>query len=252
MFYARSANAAGEKESLEHHSHRVSELCGEFLRPIGYGEIGTILGGLHDFGKASERFAEVLEGKRVHVNHAYPGAALAYCLYHQKKTARMLAIAIAAHHSFLDDGCISELKELMSGKGAGCDEDGNDYALFGEEEVKAALEAFRADSSDLMQIKVPKPLPAEEDMLADMLLERFLFSALVDADYSSSAEHFEPDYLRMHSGAVLEPKEALERLLQIRTEKQRTSTSSVMLNGLRDRLFEDCLNAAKKPQACLR
>lgn len=61
-YYARSANVLGEKETLEHHGQRASKLCGEFLKPIGYTEIGAILGGLHDFGKASERFAEVLEG----------------------------------------------------------------------------------------------------------------------------------------------------------------------------------------------
>lgn len=84
-YYARSANASGKKETVAHHVQRVSELCGEFLKPIGFEEIGKILGGFHDFGKVSRRFAEVLEGKRIHVNHAYPGAAVVYFRYNQKK-----------------------------------------------------------------------------------------------------------------------------------------------------------------------
>ncbi|MDO4316806.1 MAG: CRISPR-associated endonuclease Cas3'' [Lachnospiraceae bacterium] len=246
-YFARSANACGEMETLAHHSQRVSSLCGEFLKPLGYTEIGKVLGGLHDFGKASKRFAEVLEGKRIHVNHAYPGAALAYVRYNQKKTARIIASVIAAHHSYLDSGCIPRLKELMQGTGSGCDEEGNTYSLFGMEEMKKALEAFQAESPQLMQIKIPQPLPDEEDPVADMLLARFLLSALADADYSASAEHFEPDYLKKHSGTAFHPEEAMKRLLQIRTEKRQLSTSSAALNILRDQLFEDCLCAAEAP-----
>lgn len=246
-YYARSANASGEKETLGHHAQRAGNLCSEFLKPIGYAEIGSVLGGLHDFGKASERFAEVLEGKRVHVNHAYPGAALAYFRYNQKKTARILATVIAAHHSYLDNGCIFRLKELMEGTGSGCDEEGNTFSLFGMTEMKEALEVFQAENPWLMQIKIPKPLPDEEDPVADMLLVRFLLSALADADYSSSAEHFESDYLKIHTGSTFDPGDALERLLRIRAEKRRISTSSSALNVLRDQLFEDCLRAAELP-----
>lgn len=246
-FYARSANASGKKETLGHHVQRVSNLCGKFLEPIGYTEIGHVLGGWHDFGKCSEIFAEVLERKRVHVNHAYPGAALVYCYYGQKKTARVLATVIAAHHSYLDSSCISRLKELMRGTGPGCDEEGNTYSLFGMKEMQMALEAFRAENPHLLQIKIPRPIPDEADAIADMLLSRFLLSALADADYSASAEHFESNYLKTHTGSALEPEKILERLLQIRAEKQENSNASVMLNALRDQLFDDCLYAAEAP-----
>ncbi len=247
LYYARSANASGEKETLEHHAQRASVLCGEFLKPIGYTEIGAILGGLHDFGKTSERFAEVLEGKRIHVNHAYPGAALAYWQYGQKKTARMLATVIAAHHSYLDSNCVMRLKELMQGTGSGYDEEGNLFSLFGMTEMKEALESFQAENPRLMGIKIPKSLPDGEDPVADMLLARFLLSALADADYSASAEHFQPDYMKMHTGPALNPEDALERLLRIRAEKQKLSQSSPALNALRNQLFEDCLHAAELP-----
>lgn len=246
-FYARSANASGEKETLEHHVQRVSWLCGEFLKPIGYTEIGNVLGGWHDFGKTSKRFAEVLEGKRVHVNHSYPGAALVFFRYGQKKTARMLATVIAAHHSYLDSGCILRLKELIEETGPGCDEEGNMFSLFGAVEMKEALEVFQTENPQFMQIKIPHPLSDADDPVADMLLARFLLSALADADYSASAEHFKPDYLETHTGQDFKPEEALEHLLQLRDEKQKLSTSSVVLNVLRDQLFQDCLHAAELP-----
>lgn len=246
-YYSRSANDSGEKELLRNHLRRVSQLCGEFLRPIGYEKAGNALGGLHDFGKASERFAEVLEGKRVHVNHAYPGAAVVYFLYGKNKTARMLATVIAAHHSCLDNGCILRLKELMQGVGTGCDGEGNTFSLFGESEIGEALEVFREETPQLVQIKIPFPFPSEDDPVADMLLERFLLSALADADYSASAEHFEPNYMREHMGRMLNPEEVLERLLQMKAEKQKNSTASAALNILRNQLFEDCLCTAELP-----
>ncbi len=246
-YYARSANKSGEKETLESHAQRAGRLCSEFLKPVGYSEIGHILGGLHDFGKASEIFAEVLEGKRVHVNHAYPGASLAYFRYGQKKTARTLATVIAAHHSYLDNGCILKLKELMQGTGSGCDEEGNVFSLSGMAEMKEALEIFQAEMPELMRIKIPKPVPDEEEPVADMLLVRFLLSGLADADYSSSAEHFDPDYLKTHTGTTFNPEKVMGRLLQIRAEKQKLSASSSALNALRDQLFEDCLHAAELP-----
>ena len=77
-YYARSANAQGELETVQHHLIRVAELCGLFLEPIGYSDLGQFLGALHDFGKYSPLFLEVLAHRRVHVNHAAPGAALTF------------------------------------------------------------------------------------------------------------------------------------------------------------------------------
>lgn len=56
--YARSANVAGEKETLEHHLRRASELCGEFLKPVGM---------LHDFGKSGKRFQKLQNTNRQRV-----------------------------------------------------------------------------------------------------------------------------------------------------------------------------------------
>ena len=51
IYYARSANEQGQKETVFHHLSRASELCQEFLSPLGYGAWGEVLGKFHDFGK---------------------------------------------------------------------------------------------------------------------------------------------------------------------------------------------------------
>lgn len=246
-YYARSANASGKRETVGEHLERVSSLCSTFLEPMGYAEIGKALGGLHDFGKESEKFAEVLEGKRVHVNHTYPGAAVAYELYGKKHTAKMLAIVIAAHHSYLNSNCISQLKNLVKGTEPYYDEEGNMFSLLGIEEMNEALEVLQTENPRLIPGKIPKLPLNKEDPVADMLLARFLLSALADADYSSAAEHFQEDYLRTHTGMPLNPKEAFKHLQEIREEKRRCSVSSAALNGLRDQLFQDCEDAAELP-----
>ncbi len=77
-----------------------------------------------------------------------------------------------------------------------------------------------------------------------MLWTRFLFSALVDADYSSAAEHEKPDYLLQNQGPELDPEEALQRLSQVQAEKKQGSTAASTLNVMRNQLFDDCLAAA--------
>lgn len=60
IYYARSANEQGQKETVFHHLSRASELCQEFLSPLGYGAWGEVLGKFHDFGKYSEDFQQDL------------------------------------------------------------------------------------------------------------------------------------------------------------------------------------------------
>lgn len=252
-YYARSANAQGEKETVPHHLNRAAELCREFLAPLGYEVWGEVLGKFHDFGKYSDQFQQVLRREKTHVNHAGPGAALVFQTYgglpvsgkKQKPGARFLASVIASHHGMLSFVDAQVLKRILKGEGDRLDSEGRSFSLFGREEI------LRACSYWKQAVGLPGPVPAlpsfadEEDVsLAKMLWTRFLFSALVDADYSSAAEHDEPDYLIQSRGPKLDPEEALRRLTQVQTEKKRNSTAAGPLNALRNQLFDDCLAAA--------
>ena len=93
-YYAKSENGNGEKETIEHHLARTGELCRKFLTPLGYGGWGEQMGLLHDFGKWSEDFQQVLRGTKTRVNHALPGAAVV------SKCPEMAAV-IASHHGEL-------------------------------------------------------------------------------------------------------------------------------------------------------
>ncbi|MEG0756669.1 MAG: hypothetical protein RR450_09740, partial [Oscillospiraceae bacterium] len=71
--------------------------------------------------------------------------------------------------------------------------------------------------------KLPDWKSGEDRHLSYMLVARMLFSALVDADYSSSAEHDEPDYLKTHTGPALDAAAALESLKALRAKKQKNA-----------------------------
>lgn len=229
IYYARSANEQGQKETVFHHLSRASELCQEFLSPLGYGAWGEVLGKFHDFGKYSEDFQQVLRREKTHVNHAGPGAALVFQAYGgwshggkgQNRAAKLLASVIASHHgelSLVDDGV---LKRVLRGEGDRLDSEGRRFSLFGQEEFRDAVSLWK---SAFTPPRLSPPLPAfsdgEDASLAMMLWTRFLFSALVDADYSSAAEHQKPDYLLQNQGPELDPEEALQRLSQVQAEKK--------------------------------
>lgn len=163
IYYARSANEQGQKETVFHHLSRASELCQEFLSPLGYGAWGEVLGKFHDFGKYSEDFQQVLRREKTHVNHAGPGAALVFQAYGgwshggkgQNRAAKLLASVIASHHgelSLVDDGV---LKRVLRGEGDRLDSEGRRFSLFGQEEFRDAVSQWKSAFTPPQAVATP-------------------------------------------------------------------------------------------------
>lgn len=247
--YARSANAEGEKETLEHHLRRASELCGEFLKPVGMEEAGKAIGILHDFGKSGERFPKVLNGKEHRVNHAAPGAAVVKD-YVTGNDIRPIASVIASHHGNLSFE-LPPCERIKSGRGKNIDFDDKNkqqprvYSLFGEDEYKQANGYFDSiHDQGKYKVSLPQFDSTYDGCTRKLLLYRMLFSALTDADFSSSAEHFEPGYLAAHTGAPLDCESAHQNLQQLIQAKKSGSTANTDLNRMRDELARNCEQAA--------
>lgn len=247
QYFARPANEQGEWEPLSHHLERASTLCSGFLSEFGYEGWGTVLGLFHDFGKYSDLFQQVLRHERTGIDHAGPGAALVYGTYQKRPGVMLAASVIASHHSCLSLCDTQTLRRICRGSGSRQNSEGYQFSLFGPSELQEAVAHWLKD----FQTPALKPEPPdfssqEDNRLARMLFLRFLYSALVDADYSSSAEHFDPDYLSKYSGPPLDICDAQARLNQLLEKKRAGSTASTSLNRLRDQLFGDCLAAAKQ------
>lgn len=219
----------------------MAELAHRFGTEVGMPKCAKTAGLLHDFGKYSEAFQNVLTGTATSVDHAVCAAAY---LYGSGKTAkpayRMIAEAAAAHHSALRsfESMATELRDICRGEGSGVCWPGKKSALFGPGQFIEAQRAFARDFSDFK-------FTAEhfEDTSADrkMLRERMLFSCMVDADYTASSGRSADD------GAALEPGALLSRLYDHMDELRKGSGSDKALNRIRDEVFQRCGEAGDMP-----
>ena len=259
--YAHTSRYGGEWERLEAHLKNVSGLCAEFLAPIEQRETGALLGLVHDLGKADELFQQVLRGQRTRVNHALAGAAiLLKSLGPNTRVGRTLAMAVACHHSGLDSSAVRTAEALYT-TGVEKDADHRDIALCDNHQLAEAVNWLQQVLPGALKRPSPLPAPSAKDetegdrdvlyvsQISEMLLTRMLYSGLIDADWSATAEYDEPGYLITHTGRPLDADAALERLLAIRREKQRSGQTqggkTSTLNKLRDALFDHSLRAGE-------
>ena len=96
-------------QSNEDHSKNVALLAEKFASKFGFGQIGKILGMLHDKGKEQVAFQNHIKSssgydnniKDEHVHHAYVGALL--CKKHYPQLCDIIGPEIFGHHSGLHD-----------------------------------------------------------------------------------------------------------------------------------------------------
>ena len=102
MYYAKSKREDGTQELLKDHLSKVSELASIFGKQINSSKSAELCGKLHDFGKYSESFQGVLEGRCSHIDHAICGAAFLYCLAGKRRNdCRSVLEVINGHHDGL-------------------------------------------------------------------------------------------------------------------------------------------------------
>lgn len=249
IYYARSKNNNGEKETVKHHLKRTSELCGEYTAQFTSKEIGKYMGLFHDFGKYSEKFQNVLDGIEHNVDHAFAGAAflLATLFPKQKEKSKFwsLYVCIRAHHGELDYHCQTEFLDWC--RGEIISPEGKTYSIT-KDQMKQAILLFNNEIQLPKKIEPPLLKISTDEMqrtICKMFFTRMLFSALVDADYSASAEHFDVDYLKKASIEKFSPIEVLNRLKDFRNQIIKSSNSNVELNKIRNQVFDCCTRAGK-------
>ena len=245
MYFARSANQRGIKQTLKQHLERVADLAAMFADEFDSKLEGQIAGLYHDFGKYSISFQKVLEGSKQNVNHSVAGSAVVYIRY--KPELMPVVYSIYAHHSNLDCCIEGVIKESLLADDTCYDSDGKELAIAGVEEYKKYLRIFDSE------IVSPKERIRRVDFdyclnknIAAMLHTRFIYSVLVDADYISAAEHFDEIHFERVKGQQLDAKSILDNLLDYQKEVRRNSSADTDLNRIREDLFSSCLLAAEE------
>ncbi len=240
-YFAHSAPERADWEPLAHHLAEVARRAEAFAAPFGAGAEARLAGLLHDLGKYSERFTHRLEGTESGLDHWSIGALASGVV--ARTNAQATAFAIHGHHVGLTDPKI--LRTLQSKTG--------DRSSWTETDPKTALERLRAEGL------VPPELPGsiydpKGPTVASMVDVRMLFSALVDADFLATEEHFqrfEPHSFARPEGPALDPERALALLL---AEIEKTAAASAAVppvRALRADLLAACLSAAEWPRGPL-
>lgn len=223
-FIAHTENAKGDPHLLSDHLRGVGSLAREFATAANpeMAEAAKWAGLLHDLGKYKEEFQAYLLGQRessAETHHAVYGAALA-----MQKRWLALAFAIAGHHAGLHD--IGQLKALV-----------NHEKYKAAERLPLLVERFAAEVCAFdEQFSEPK-FDHSQGARAEFYI-RMLFSALIDADFLDTEAHYTG---KPRASFEFRPDELLQRLLL----EKATKSSEGELNELRNRVFEQCLDAAE-------
>ncbi|MBO8436841.1 MAG: CRISPR-associated helicase Cas3' [Spirochaetes bacterium] len=214
------AHTCNEREqSLIEHLENTATLASSFASHFGF-RINAYYAGLyHDIGKCTEEFAKRLEGGP-RVNHSSAGA---YLMFREKRIAE--SIAIASHHTGLLDMGRGDKYETGTFLSMICNNpELDDFRVFLDE-------LGRPDASD-------NTINEFHDISAMQWFVRvhFLFSSLVDADYSDTRRFMEND----DSVHLYDFANICDIILKKADEYLQSSPSST-LNAVRNAMLEECI-----------
>jgi len=234
-FYAHSAdndpNPANWQE-LEAHLRNTANLARKFAKPFKAGDWAAIAALLHDLGKYSDQFQQKLRAtadahieQKGKVQHSIVGAQQLVEKWRQGE-GKILAYAVAGHHTGLPDGKSNEESSLAK-------------------RLDRKLPYHFEWPQKLLEL--PKPKIPFSPNTARMGFEisffiRMLFSALVDADFLDTERHMKPQRWALrkqeYSLEILGKKLAVH----IRAIEKRSNRSSI--NRIRSQVLNNCIKAA--------
>lgn len=239
MYYAHSANSAGNPEPLEEHLRKTAVLAEIFTSAFGEGNAGKLMGWYHDLGKASVLFQGVLKHDEHNVNHAAAGA------YILKRVDMQTARAIYGHHDGLVWFIGSDLDRSLKEEGSQDTQKGKRFSVSGNAQYKELSNYYRTLTD------IPKTIPVlNKDAnsfykhLPEMLHTRMFLSCLCDADYSATASHEdEAIFEQVRHENKVDAEYILQRLGDFRKRIKAASNSNSELNSIRDEVYESCIKA---------
>ena len=246
-YYAKSPNPQGHQETVKEHLQKVAALAREYGEALALADAAELEGRVHDFGKYTESFQDVLKGARTGVDHAISGACFLEGCYRGKPGSRPVIEAVNGHHAGLAayDMIKAELHTIADECKQAHGNAGKSPSIENTTQLKEAIAAFRRDFPDFSPPKLPIPPTTE---LESMLYTRMLFSCLVDADYTASALNDDSAYLDHAEDSRFDPQMLLEKLYAYCSSIRQASTADKTLNRYRDQVFEQCGNMGDEPE----
>lgn len=233
MYYARKNEDGTKWQPLEEHLMNVASKCQLYTSKFIASDIGFVLGMSHDIGKSTESFIKKLNGENTKAEHSIYGAAMLHDKY--KQTGNILyklgCHVVAGHHSKLRDfGTDNDSKSLNHRLTNKPNQIVNYSLRKSQYNVdNYALYSF-ANNPNLWGFNL-------------MLLTRFLYSALVDADRLDAQMFSEKMEFSTISLEELEGK--LERYMK-------SICSDTPIGKIRNEIHENCSLSAKTEKGFFR
>lgn len=220
-------NFTSEEHSqlLLDHLKNVSKYTSNYANDFGAGEIGALLGLVHDLGKYQMKFQKRIRGAPVSVDHATEGAKL--LTQNWKDLGWLHGMVIAGHHTGLKD----------SGNGSNMSD--NTYS--------SRMNNYQGEKVDFEnEINIPPFIPpkinCDRDTISFALATYFkmLFSCLVDADWTDTEEYVH-DISRKGISYTIDQ-------LAAKLSAGIPPNNGSKINTIRAEILAECLNAAKEAQ----
>jgi CRISPR-associated endonuclease/helicase Cas3 len=217
-------------ELLTDHLIRVAEMAGQFASEFDSREWGYLAGLWHDLGKFRAGFQRRIRGSKEQIEHAGAGALLA-----QRHNAVPIAFAIAGHHA----GLANRLEHSKLGLRPLRDR------LLGAEEALTEVTAVAAESLLTASMPAIPPFLKRSDEQPEKarleLWTRFVFSALVDADFLATEAFYAT---RERAPASTDSIESLGKKLDAHLVR---FIADSPVNQIRAEVLEQCRFAASQP-----
>lgn len=156
------------------HAEGVADGGAAFLRRFGLHRLARAWGLLHDVGKVTREFQDILAGSSRRFDHSAPGARIAVDRY--RRSGKILAPGIAGHHAGMAN---------WSGEGRRTPLEAR---LAGARDPDPAWEQLIDLPDALWEPGIAERYP---DAFACQLLTRMVFSAGVDADYLDTEAYYD-------------------------------------------------------------
>lgn len=236
--FAHSRNAAGARQSLIDHTRAVARMAATFAEAYGGDQLAYWAGLWHDLGKFHPEFQRYLLEAEAHPGERRRGPshkAAGTCLAVQHPATEALAFLIAGHHGGLPDRDGS-LRQFL-----------HDYC--GTSLVTEALALARRAIPDLVPAEAPTfPSGAQTPLGLEFFL-RMLFSALVDADFLDTEQHFSPEVATRRRATPIGT--LWERFAADQAARFPDPPATEVLR-VRDEVYQACLRAATEPPGFFR
>jgi CRISPR-associated endonuclease/helicase Cas3 len=223
--YAHSENSEGRWHPLQEHLQTVASLAADLAKKFQAESWGYVAGLLHDLGKSQAGFQDYLKECQDHPekkirgpDHSSAGAVLAAQQYWEG-----LAFLLAGHHGGLPDP--TNLKRRL-----------------GEKSSDPIIQDFLRQVGRIVALPERPPMPTLNSPTQADLFLRFLFSALVDADYLDTEAHFDPGRSRLRYRPA--DLEALAESFWKEQDKLSGHDQSPV-NLARHEIYQACLAAAE-------